>query len=568
MDFQFEPKNFLVGILAGWVSAFVFVQAREVVRSLREAGAERANRAQTYTGAEARYVSELTKFCEVNHVAGATVELSKILVEPRFIPMTPLAMPPEDDPNRDPFRVVPIIHDYPYLHAPYNIDTASIREISSGDRALALLGLPGSGRTTALQAIALWSLGVVDFKPPKDKVQIQLEAEEAALKADERAARIKEYLELEDRARERLAEEQGEDYDASTADAKKSGLPLLKRMMPVYVHLANLNPEDGGRRADPAEPLVRAVQYQSGNVTAKTLPRHLYERLNRGGSVVLLDGFDDLSPQEQRRRLPWLKAFVREYRRNFIIITGALDGYGALTRVGFTPVFLRSWQDLHISEAAENWANHWSKITGSRRRDNERPAERLVNGAKAGSLRLTPFEMTLRLRAIYNEELQTESVSSDSIQTYLRALGVEGDPLTKAAQAAALQLDEGFITASRLHDVLMGLPAPTPEAEIISSETDQSDAFVLMDGEAEDNPSSKAASAPKKAPATKKSGKPASATREVAQVLKLLESKGLLRRYRGDHYLFRYSHIAAYLASLILPTLSPEVVRMKAMVPA
>ena len=92
------------------------------------------------------------------------------------------------------YRVVPNIPDHPYLQAPFNIETLSINELATGATALALLGVPGSGRTTALLAIALHSLGRVRFNPPMDKVQERLDAEEAKLEEKERAVRVKERV--------------------------------------------------------------------------------------------------------------------------------------------------------------------------------------------------------------------------------------------------------------------------------------------------------------------------------------------------------------------------------------
>ncbi|MBC8171946.1 MAG: HEAT repeat domain-containing protein, partial [Anaerolineae bacterium] len=373
--------------------------------------------------------------------------------------------------------------------------------------------------------------------------------EEASLKADDRAARIKEYLDLENRARERLAEEQGAEYDASS-EGKKSGLPLLRRLLPVYVHLANIDLREMGKRADPAEPLVRAVQHQSGYVTSKTLPRQLYERLNRGGTLVLLDGFDELPVNDQRRLLPWLRSFLREYRKNFVIVAGAVEGFGALTRVGFTPVFLRPWLDMHIHDAAENWANHWSRITGSRRRDNERPAEKLVRLAQQNSRRLTPFELTLRLRGTYAQELEEDATAAQAIQAYLRAAGVEGETLTEAAQVAALQITEGFISATRLHEIISGQPLPVSTTPVA---TEDDDLEGNENGDVIASPT-KAAAIPKKS--------------EAGQFLKTLETMGLIRRYRGDRYLFRYAPAAAYLASLTVPTMPAELLRVRAMQPA
>src|SRR5690606_2519349 len=117
-----------------------------------------------------------------------------------------LAAPPDDEVIHDVFHIVPRVPDHPYLHAVYNLETLSIDDLATGDRAIALLGLPGSGRTTALLSIALHSLGRARFYSYEDKVQKNLDAEEAALSEKERAARIKQRQEVERMARERLSE--------------------------------------------------------------------------------------------------------------------------------------------------------------------------------------------------------------------------------------------------------------------------------------------------------------------------------------------------------------------------
>jgi hypothetical protein len=576
MEFEFEPKNFIAGLLAGWATAFAVYQARHILGGIRSSFTERAETTRQYTlrSAEGRYVGELIKFCQSNHLAGGTIELSQIAVEPRFIPVQKFAAPPDEDVNRDPFRIMPLVHDYPDLHAPYNIETASIADLSSGDRAIALLGHPGSGRTTALQIIALWSLGQVEFKPPLDKVQIQLEAEEAALKAEERAERVKDRMTIEERAYERLAQEQGEDYEAGDV-GRKSGVPLLKRLLPVYVHLANIDLSEFSRRADPAEPFVRAVQYHTGAVTRKTVPRKLYERLNKGTMLVLLDGFDELPEESQQRVKPWLRAFLREYRRNMVIITGPVSGYGDLTQAGFTPVFLRPWHDLHAHTAAENWANHWSQITGVRRRDHERPSEKLVNTAKMATRGLTPFDLSLRLRGIYAGELSDSATRSDLMQAYLRAVGMTDDVLGKAAQAAALQLDEGFITLQRLQDIAAGKPAPAraklaapkkPEIDEMFKLDDEEDAAEMPDPFTATNPEA-AASAPALTRGVTDKKELAQIAKEQTQLLTSLERMGLIQRCKGGRYQFRYPLVTAYLASLTLAAASEAVLREKASQP-
>jgi hypothetical protein len=537
MDFQFEPRNFLIGLLSGWATAFALYQARGILGSVRQSVSERRETAQRYAtrSAEGRYVGELQKLCQTSHLAGASVPLSEIVVEPRFIAPTPFAAPTDDEAIRDPFSIIQHVHELPSLHAAYNLQTLSIEDLGRGERALALLGLPGSGRSTTLQTIALWSLSQLDFKPPKDAIQLQLEAEEASLKADERAERIKNRLALAERARERLAEEQGQDAaqgrDPGLQESnRRSDVPLFKRLLPIYVDLGYVIPEIEalGRRADPAEPLVRAVQMQYGGVTAKVIPRKLYDYLNRGASLVLIDGFDDLSAFDRQRISAWLRAFVQEYRRNFIIVSGPASGYDTLTRTGLTPVYMRPWNDVLSDNAANLWADRWLKIASQRREG--RPADELVAKAKAQIRGLTSFDAMTVLRGVYAGDLLTEDEDevrvslSDAVRAYLKGLGLSDEVVAQASLAAAVQMEEGLFDEERLQKL------------------------ILARAGADVNADSKASSRLNQA---------------QSQLLRTLENARLVQRFQDGRWRFRHSPIAAYLASLTLQTADAVTLRDK-----
>src|SRR5690606_36816409 len=113
--------------------------------------------------------------------------MTRIAVEPRIWPPARFAEPPDDDIHRDGIRVIPKIADLPYLAQPYNMDVATIDDLYNGPGAYALLGAPGSGRTTALYLIGLMALGAVSFPAPNDKVSERLKAEEAQLDTNEKA---------------------------------------------------------------------------------------------------------------------------------------------------------------------------------------------------------------------------------------------------------------------------------------------------------------------------------------------------------------------------------------------
>ena len=157
----FDVENFGIGLLAGWASAYAAYRFRRqisnVVTSTRRSAANVGNYATR--SADNRYVHDLIELAETHHLAGRFARLSDLMIEPRFIPAPPLAAPPDDEVVHSVFHIIPQVHDHPYLHAVYNLETLSIDDLATGSRALALLGLPGSGRTTALLTIALRSLG-------------------------------------------------------------------------------------------------------------------------------------------------------------------------------------------------------------------------------------------------------------------------------------------------------------------------------------------------------------------------------------------------------------------------
>ncbi|MFW5771748.1 MAG: hypothetical protein ACOCZH_00390, partial [Phototrophicaceae bacterium] len=423
-NFNFQVESFGLGLGAGWATAYALYRARNAITSARDSMQTGARRAQEFAtrSADARYLNDLLKYIARDHLAGTRIGLKDVVVEPRFLKVAEPATPDEEKIVKDVFHVVPVIADYPYLHAPYNIETLAIEDLDNGDRALVLLGTPGSGRTTALHTIALWSLGQVDFTPSKDAVQQQLEEEERMIENEEdRARSYADRVQAEQRARDAL---EGDEESPQPEDvAATQGLPF-RQLTPIYAHMSDIRPDlrgfarEFGRQVDPAEPLVRAVQQTVSARTAHAIPRNIYERLREGRALVLLDGFDEIPAAQQDACLLWLQAFLDEYDNNFIIVTASVRGYGPLQKSGFVPVFLRPWHDLQADALADRWAEHWGTISGQRRRSAEAVDAGTVKRLKARSRGLTPFEQTVRAWAIYQSPEQTHL--QDWMQNYFR----------------------------------------------------------------------------------------------------------------------------------------------------
>ncbi len=358
--------------------------------------------------------------------------------------------------------------------------------------------------------------------------------------------RIKERIVIEQKAKERLANAQGENYEAAADEQVKNEIPLFRRLMPLYLHLSDLHLESSehGQEADPAELIVRAVQHTVRRVTASTIPRHLYSRLNKGQVLLLIDGYDDLPEAERPAALAWLQGMLQEYKNNFFIVVGPAEGYGTLTNLGFTPVFLRPWSDLDIERDAFHWAETWvqtARKMGNRRAS--KPADEQQMAPARNTRGLSTVEATLKIWGTYADD--TETIGAEGwIRAYLKRHKVSAELIAQIAPLAALQLDEGYITVARLQALALGT-------------TEVGDAPADGDAIPEPELEAKPAAPPKGKRGKGKEGEAEDDTETTVQgrLLTTLKRNGVLFHWKGNRYTFRSPIIAAYLASL---TLKPE----------
>lgn len=591
MGFEFDPTNFGIGIAAGWGSAYAAYRARHRLGRIRSSLTDRAETTRSFAGGrvEGRYVNWLVEYAQQEHLLGHKLSLNRLLVEPHFIPSEPFAEPPDEyDVPQDPFRIVPKLHDLPFMYAPYNVPSLSIQDLSFGERAIALLGLPGSGRTTALLTIALWALGEVDFKPQVDTITAQIEAEESGLKADDRAARIKERMAIQERARERLALESGKTLEQAKNTADPLGFSPYKRLMPTYIHLANLtlDSHEWRHETDPAEPWMRALQHHVGGTLARVMPPAMYAQLTQKRTLLLLDGYDELTADHQRRVSAWLSAFVQHYPNVPLIVAASPNGYNGLFHAGLTPVYLRAWADPTVKQAVTQTAEAWPQLNAQGRREADAVRDDLRQAVLDDLRGFTPQDIVLKARAVFAGECAPEDTPTDFMGAYLRSVGVTADHEPLLAQLATLCLERGSFTLDDVFHLALGR---SPQAVAHEHDTPadfeaviSEDASAIDDGDldalfgeaptAESEPAAET-EAPKKTrsktPApdslealaleTGREKKELIAIRKTqAQLLETLITQRVLVLRRGGHYQFRHPLIMAYFAALALRDATPE----------
>ncbi len=462
---RFDPLSFLIGALAGSSLSLVAWFSRRRLSAIQKNAEAQIEGTRRFIGraADVRYARDLVRYVQQRHMAGGLFELTEVLLEPHLVPAPAPVEPPgeEEAARRDVFDVVPVFHDMPQSYAPFNIQTYALTDLGYGDRQVAILGASGMGKSVTLSILALMALGQMSFESMEDLSEQAIEEEEKALSDDERHARVKERQRMQQQALERL-------YDARAKERERLGVideerlpPLeLDTLLPVLVHLHDIELDETaygkakGAPLDPAEPLVRAVQRHLSPVTARVAGSVIYPALEQGKALVLIDGYDDLSPAARDTYFHWLQHLVETYGQNLMIIAGPPVGYESLVAIGFTPTFLRAWRDSDYDALATRWADAW---TARRRRLaaplDEQAMRRIMQDNRGRSI----LDVTLKIWAGLADDTRetgrtgwydalvmrrlSDAKMREALPLLAGALLDAGEPLPRAAFAEALSQD-------------------------------------------------------------------------------------------------------------------------------
>jgi len=460
---RFDPLSYVLGFASASGISFIIWRARRRLSVIQESAEMQIEGTRRFIGqaADTRYARDFLHFLQQRHIAGGVIDLTDLLLEPRLILGPPPALPPstQDADMRDIFDVVPMFHDMPQSYAPFNVETLPLDDLGSGDRHIAILGIRGTGKSTALSTLALMALGQITFEKLEDLTEQAIREEEEGLPEDERKQRAKERQQIQERALEKLhdtRQEQQEKLGIVGEDERPPALNIAD-LLPVLVHLNDLEFDllaYDDELLDPSEPLIRAVQRQVGTVTARVVGSVIYPALEQGRALVLLDGYDELAPKARERYYFWLQQLLATYGQNMIVIAGPVTGYEPLTALGFTPTYLRPWRQNDYDELADQW----SKLLPQRSTAVE-PDDQVLRRIVIDNRGRTALDVTLKIwagladdtresgrvgwyDAFINRRL-SKPEARDLLPLLAEQLVETGQPLDRAALEAAVNLPAG-----------------------------------------------------------------------------------------------------------------------------
>ena len=276
--FKFDFPSFAIGLLVGWLIAFMLYRQRAGLQRLAANGRERLVQFSNSltVNIESRYLAALRTHLDQLILTKSQATFDQLYVMQRFAapPARPTLVPP--DPN-----------------APTTIGlSAALRST----RRLAILGEDGSGRTTLLNKLA-------------------------RLYADKQAVA------------------------ALGVDGER--LPVLLSLAEVEWSTVN--------ETDPLSGLLDAASAYVPRLISANVGKLIRNRLKANTALLLLDGFDEVTPGWRPIAAQRLGALAAQYPNCPMLVTAGPLGYGPLQNAGFSPLTLATWSMVDIDLYAQQW---------------------------------------------------------------------------------------------------------------------------------------------------------------------------------------------------------------------
>ncbi|RPI31033.1 MAG: HEAT repeat domain-containing protein [Chloroflexota bacterium] len=399
---QLQQYAFWLGFLAGclfwWFQGKFRAGLPRIISNLKARA--QMTRQSIMAGTEARYRKDVLRAAQHMHLAAPLFSLDEIYIPPLFV-----APPARHDPDQDIQEEenalafsLPYMPDMPGLAATYHAPHLTLTEALKGGANLILIGGPGSGKTVALAYLA-----------------------------------------------SQVARQQIETGD-------------LKQYLPILVHAADLAfaPSDQNR-------LDTLVDAAAAHVSALTLPRLpvlIRSSLENNRALLLLDGLDELPPDQVNKVVDLLGWWLEKYPSLRVAATASYEYFDGLAALGMAPLAISAWTLAQRNDFVELWSRQWSRFVTSTHAPTLQDVDPLLmNGWLINSDHsYSPLENTLKLWAAYAGDALGPS-PANAIEAYLLRMTVGVDRSRPALETLAMQMICSLNTAVTAKEAEKWVPA-------------------------------------------------------------------------------------------------------------
>ncbi|GAB4403032.1 MAG: hypothetical protein OHK003_30730 [Anaerolineales bacterium] len=480
-----HPLSFIAGFASATVIWFLLGRARPLIEEIRQSLKEQREQAKTRkaSSVEENHRRITLRRAQGMHLAAQLFALDEIIQEPSVL--TPPA--PVEPGGATRFedvvtQTLPYMPAWPEIASIYRPHTLTLPQALAGDTNIAIIGQPGTGKTVALAHLA------------------------------------------------------------SLAANRSEKLGALQDFVPFHFHVADLNlPVQ-----DPKNVLGIIIDAAAENAPlfdAGKIPAFVQSVFKSGQALLLVDGYDEITPDEQTLVAEFFKHLLKAHPKTRIVTTGAPEYLDGLIPLGFVPLALCTWTEETNQKFVEQWSELWSRTVMMEAWAQTGPEQvdpLLINSwLSSESLNLSPFELTLKVWGAYAGDSLGPHIL-DTIATHIRRLAPANTPLA-ALETLAMQV---IISATPVFD-------PRKAREWVKSfevteETPKGEPVPSQEEEAKED------AKPKKGKKVEKISTPNTG------LLGKMSSSGLLVSYPNNRMRFAHPVLAGYLAGHALTNYSAE----------
>jgi hypothetical protein len=382
-NFGFDNYSFIAGFIAASVFWLLVTRARPLWNEMRAGMKEQreATHARKSSGVEDNHRRVTLRKAQGMHLAAPLFALDEILQTPLLIAPPPVIEPGTPPPFEDVIsQTVPYLPTWPEIPSTYGVQSLTIPQALAGNSNIVIIGQPGIGKTVALAHLAS------------------------------------------------LLANRSEEMGAN------------QNMVPILLHVADLKlPISDEKEA--ARPIVDAISENAPMLDMGRLPAFIQNTLRSGDAVLILDGYDELTPSEQQVVSEYLKVFMKAFPKNRIVTSGTPEYLDGLIGLGFAPLALMSWSTRRAENFTKRWGELWARTVSLEAWAQTGPEQvdplLLNEWLSVDNSHLTPFELTLKVWGAYAGDSLGPHVL-EAIATHIRRIAPQNTPLA-ALETLAMQ---------------------------------------------------------------------------------------------------------------------------------
>ncbi len=382
--FSIDAFSFWIGAAVASAFWLMLRWARPLLAQIRENWQEKreATALRTSGNVEAYHLRLVLKKAQGMHLASPLFSLEEILVPPIF-----LAPPPQGELGEDEILrqdqtnlTIPYLPQDSTLASFYRTDFFTLPEALAGSANLVIVGNPGVGKTVALA------------------------------------------------------------HTASLVSKRDPSIGALAETTPFLLHVADLNIPDKNLK-DILDPIIEFTIENLSLFNASRLPKFIRLTFDSGRALLLLDGLDEIPPQEVEKVVAYIAKLLKSYPKTRIITTGSLSYLDKLARLNFTPLTLRTWnisqQEEFLAKWGSLWENHVALEAWVQAGPEQVDTALLNTWLRINATTLSPLELTLKTWGAYAGDGRGAS-ALNAIDAHIRRLSPADIPIA-ALEMLAMQ---------------------------------------------------------------------------------------------------------------------------------